>query len=60
MSMPFDYGRLFPENVFEFIEQSALSMSSCVEYLVQVLVKHNSIRDGLEFFNFQRKPVFSM
>ena len=35
MSMPFDYGRLFPENVFEFIEQSALSMSSCVGYFVR-------------------------
>ena len=47
MSMPFDYGRLFPENVFEFIEQSALSMSSCVGYLVPCLLSTTAFVVGL-------------
>ena len=47
MSMPFDYGRLFPENVFEFIEQSALSMSSCVGYLVPCLLSTTAFVMGL-------------
>ena len=47
MSMPFDYGRLFLENVFEFIEQTALSMSSCVGYLVPCLLSTTAFVMGL-------------
>ena len=45
--MPFDYGRLFLENVFEFIEQTALSMSSCVGYLVPCLLSTTAFVMGL-------------
>ena len=43
----FDYGRLFLENVFEFIEQTALSMSSCVGYLVPCLLSTTAFVMGL-------------
>lgn len=47
MCIPFDYSTLFPNNVFEFIQQSAVSMSSCIGYLVPCLLSTTSFVMGI-------------